>query len=145
VERTWRARPKWTTSSTVAVVEYAFLLASLLLWAVPGLIVLITGMVLLANRRHRLPARTVRFGHAGFLVMAVTTLVGVAIQFASFYLWTMDGTGPDRETAFRLANMASGLIVTLGNVVGMALVVAALVARATPDPFDAQAGGFEPN
>jgi hypothetical protein len=125
-------------------VEYAFLLGWLLVWAVPGLIVLIVGIVLLAKRRHRLPARTVRFAHAGFVVMTATTLVGVAAQSASVYFWTLGSSEPDRTTALNLTNMLSGLIVTIGDVVGMALLVAALVARSTPGPFDAYDGSIGP-
>jgi hypothetical protein len=125
-------------------VGYAFALAWMLLWAVPGVGVLITGIVLLARRRHLLPARTVRFGQAGLVVLTVATLAGVATQFATLYFWTLDSAGPDHTTAISLVNMLSGLVVTIAEVVGMALVVAALLARATPDPFGAPAGGFGP-
>jgi hypothetical protein len=125
-------------------VDYLLTLAWTLVWAVPGVSVLITGMVLLAKRRHRLPARTVRFGHAGFLVLIATTLVGAMIQVASVYLLLMDRTQSDRVAAFGVANMVSSLVLIVGNVVGMALLVTALVARSTPNPFDPQAGRFEP-
>jgi hypothetical protein len=135
-----QATAAWTRSSTFDAVEYAFVLAWMLFWAVPGMSVLITGIVLLARRRHRLPARTVRLGQAGLLVLAVTSLVGVATQVATVYVWTRESSGPDRTTAVSLVNMLSGLVVTVGDVVGMALVVAALLARATPDPFGVPAG-----
>jgi hypothetical protein len=123
-------------------VEYAYVLAWTLAWAVPGVSVLITGVVLLAKHRHRLPARTVRLGQAGFLVLGVTALVGVALQVATVYLWTMDDAAPDRVAAVSFANTVSGLALTLGNVVGMALLVAALVTRSTPVPAEAPGAGY---
>ena len=40
-------------------------------------------------------------------------------------------------TAVGVANEVSGMAVTLGDVVGLALLVAALVTRSTPVPADA--------
>ncbi|MEU4714723.1 hypothetical protein AB0F73_13840 [Micromonospora purpureochromogenes] len=94
----------------------------------PTLAVLVTGLVLAAARRGRLPHRARTLMLSGIAVLLVVGLLGLAWNVAVPHLLDLRWAGGGTYRQYRLFSLAVGVLWAIGYPVGLGLLVAAVFA-----------------